>query len=86
MAKWISILLGITIGLSNSLRAEDEVWIQQGVRLEKVGATLVDASLFFDVSSPGLSLSWLPAILLPSWLRKNPLVFLELVLLRYHLL
>lgn len=43
MAKWISILLGITIGLSNSLRAEDEVWIQQGVRLEKVGATLVDA-------------------------------------------
>jgi hypothetical protein len=47
MAKWISILLGITIGLSNSLRAEDEVWIQQGVRLEKVGATLVDASLLF---------------------------------------
>jgi hypothetical protein len=47
MAKWISILLGITIGLLNSLRAEDEVWIQQGVRLEKVGATLVDASLLF---------------------------------------
>jgi hypothetical protein len=43
MAKWISILLGITIGLSNSLRAEDEVWIQQGVRLEKVGTTLVNA-------------------------------------------